>query len=109
MNVSIQQLGFFKYNFMFIKYFFVVSADVIRIGTSIEHRKWNLENIKTKDFEVLWEHLSRGIKTGAYKPIPQHCFHCDDIQRAMGDLESMKGYHSKIVIKVLYSSLWPCV
>lgn len=86
----------------YIYIIFVLSTDVIRIGSSVEHHKWNLENIKTKDFEVLWEHLSRGIKTGAYRPIPQHCFRCDDIQRAIGDLEFMKGYHSKIVIKVLY-------
>ena len=75
-------------------------ADVVKIGSAVEYHKWNLESIKHEDFEEIWEHLSRGIKAGAYKPIPQHCFHSDEIQKAIGDLKSMKGYHSKIVIKV---------
>lgn len=66
----------------------------------MEHQKWNLADIKQGDFDVIWEELSSGIQTGAYRPIPNHCFQCNDIQRALEDLVLMKGHHSKIVIKV---------
>jgi hypothetical protein len=70
------------------------------MNTSMEHDKWFLANLKHGDLDVIWEELSRGIKAGAYKPIPQHCLHCNDIQRALEDLVALKGHHSKIVLKV---------
>ncbi|XP_061181837.1 fatty acid synthase-like [Saccostrea echinata] len=77
-----------------------MQKNVVRIVDAMECNRLNLEKIKMDDFEVIWEHFSNGIKSGAYKPIPHKCFNSDDIQRAMADLESMKGYHSKTVIKI---------
>ncbi|XP_062605841.1 fatty acid synthase-like [Saccostrea cucullata] len=77
-----------------------VQKNVVRIVDAMEYKKLDLEKIKIDDFQVILEHFSRGVKSGAYKPIPHKCFNSDDIQRAMTDLETMKGYHSKTVIKI---------